>query len=98
MEYRERHQLANKIKNDAFIEADKNLLKKHIPTSDLLHKSIDSCDTLAFELVFVLLDILPVAQIKENRKSYKSANSQGETPIAVTQIKKKGRSTKSSTK
>lgn len=78
MIHREKHALATKHQDAKFIEADKELLKQHAPTSMLLPRDYSTPlgSTLPFDLVYRLLDSCSMDEILANRKKHASATVQ----------------------
>jgi len=100
--FREKSAIAKKLENNMFLSQDKALLKKYLPTSELIIRSPSSSrPNISFEIVFVLLDYVDQQTIESNRGNM---SEEPHNPVPVTakskdqsgkDIKKKSRKKKS---
>lgn len=74
MEYRLKHKYAQQLQSNESIEADRTLLKRFLPNSNLLNRSIimRNGESLSFEIIFMLLDYVSPEDILANRQAISS--------------------------
>lgn len=70
--YRERNRIAQELAYDAYIEADKNLLRRYAPKSSLLVRTLSSSNgaTLSYDIIYTLLQYCTREEILSHRNMW----------------------------
>lgn len=93
MDYREKHKKAREMQGNQWVDTDKALLKRYMPTSSLMIRTLAmrNGESLSFEILFQLLEYVTPAQIMANRQVQEPApNIKFHTQIEFSPNKKKG--------
>ena len=86
--FREKNAIAKQLENNVYLPQDRLLLKRYLPSHELLFRSPSSSrPNISFEIIFLLLDFVDKQTIESNRKGEATSEKQLPTSSNVTKLR-----------